>query len=170
MIKNKRLRNLIIVGPPLTLILVGIGVYILVVKLISPDIKTISAIPNQTTEEARTSAAPQASPSATPSNPISTDVIAPDDGELNLWQSDADKGEDTWRLDPVSAAEQQAGSYGFIPGDQLTLVTEGQSQAPTGSATIIALHGNDTYLITMIQPKKQGNGGIWIIQSIKEQS
>lgn len=170
MAKNKHLRNLLIVGPPLALILVGAGVYIFVVKLASPDIKTISAVPNQTIEESSSSATPDASASANPVNPITTDVTAPSDADLNQWQSDADAGKDTWRLDPVSAAEQQAGNYGFIPGDQLTLVTEDKSQTPTGSATIIAIHGSDTYMLTMIQPKKRGSVGIWIIQTIEKQS
>lgn len=170
MVKNKYIRNSLVIGPPLALILIGIGVYIFVVKLLAPDIKTISATPNQTIEESSSSATSEASPSATPTNPITTDVTATSDADLNQWQSDADKGDDAWRLDPVSAAEQQAGSYGFIPGDQLTLVTEDKSQTPAGSATIIALHGNDTYLITMIQPKKQGSSGIWIIQAIEKQS
>src|SRR5690606_27032829 len=131
---------------------------------------TISAIPNQSqsTEPASLNPTP-----TTAINKIETEVNPPSDAELNEWQAEADDGDKTWRLDPVSAAEQQAGNYGFIPGDQLNLVTDSQNDnpiSPSQSATVVAIHGGEAYILKMTQPKKIGAGGIWIIQSIENQT
>ncbi len=169
--KSNLTGNLVIIVPPLLLVITGIAVYIAVIKILTPDLKTISATPNPTQSSASaTQSPPEASSTAKTSNPIATQVTLPSDSDLNQWQADADSGKDVWRLDPISAAEHQAGVYGFIPGDQLTLVTHDlQSETPSQTTTISASHYNVEYQLTMIQPKKTGAGGIWIIQSIEKQ-
>lgn len=169
--KNNTKRSLLIIAPPLILILVGVAVYISVIKLLTPQLETISAVPDKLQSTSSAEESSSSASSTDPINPINTEVNAPSNADIEQWQADVKNGKDVWRLDPVSAAENLAGVYGFIPGDQLTLVTdEGSTQPISESATIIALHGPDTYVITLVQPNITGPQGIWVIRSIEKQS
>lgn len=169
--KNKYLKTATVLLPPLLLVLVGIVIYSLVNKLLEPDIKTISITPNQNiaTESAEPTSN-QSTHSAQNINPISTEISKPSQSELKLIQSEVDEGKNEWRKDPLATAEQVAGIYGFIPGDQLNLITNQDSEnIEEGKATILALHSDQAYILTMIQPLEIGSNGIWILDSIEKQ-
>jgi hypothetical protein len=168
--KHNIWHTLLIVGPPLLLVVLGAVIYIAVSKLAEPETRTISAVPSlsESTPSANPSSSESAAPVAQEINPITTTVNMPSSTEIADMQKAADAGEEVWRLDPIEAAERMAGTYGFIPGDQLTLSSENGQSTPSGSATIVAAHGSELYFITMQQPKVKGEKGVWVLSAIEK--
>jgi uncharacterized protein (DUF342 family) len=149
------MHKLSIFGPPLLLLVIGAAVYIMMVKLTTPQPVVIRSTPQATV-------AAQASSSAVSQDQITTQVTVASQEQLTQWQKAADTGAEVWRLDPLSAAKQQSLSYGFKAEDAFSLV-----QANGQSATVvIAQHDNQRYDITMYQPGLKGSQAVWSIQSI----
>lgn len=76
-------------------------------------------------------------------------------------QKRVDAGSEAWRKDPVEVAEREAGARGLLKGFAFKLVSSGQ-----GRATVDA-DGDADFQITLVQPKKQGEDGVWVISEIK---
>ena len=163
-----KFKPLIVVLPPLVLIGIGIAVYISVIKLTTPPVKTVSALPNSTSATESATPTSQA-PASMQLTQINTQVTTHTKEQIEEWQSRADSGQDSWRLDVMRAAEQMAGQYGFLPGDQLTLNQSDEESVQSGQAEIMAIRQSDVYVITLIQPGVQGSKGIWVISSIEKQ-
>ena len=157
--------KLLIIVPPLLLIVIGLFVYFLVLRIITPETKQVSALPQS---QATDSSTPQSSSSAQTVNPIETSVVRLTSEEVDKIQLDADKGIDVWRYDVMDTAEQVAGKYGFTPGDQLTLMLEEANENPRESASVIAVHGDQSYILTLSQPGIKGDKGIWVLEKIEQ--
>lgn len=76
-------------------------------------------------------------------------------------QARVDGGAEAWRKDPLEVAERESGVRGLHKGYTFKLVSKGQ-----GRATVDA-DGDKNYQITLVQPEKQGNEGVWVISEIK---
>jgi hypothetical protein len=80
-------------------------------------------------------------------------------------QKRVDAGSEAWRKKPLEVAEREAGVRGLLKGYTFKMVSSGQGRA-TVDADADADGGAD-YQITLVQPKKQGEGGVWVISEIK---
>lgn len=76
-------------------------------------------------------------------------------------QKRVDGGQDAWRKDPLQVAKTEAPSRGLHPDLDYKL----DAQA-SGKATVTVVSGAKTYTISLIQPEKQGDGGIWVVSEI----
>jgi len=76
-------------------------------------------------------------------------------------QERVDKGQDAWRKDPIEVAKYEGPARGLLANAEYKLVTKGQ-----GTATIEVNSSGKTYTVTLNQPQKQGDGGIWVIKTI----
>jgi len=86
-------------------------------------------------------------------------------------QEKADGGEEVWRLDPVEVAKRDGRMLGFRLSDQFELeelVPQG-SGSGSGEALVRAVHGEQRYLLQLVQPVKTGEGGIWMLNSVREE-
>jgi len=91
--------------------------------------------------------------------------------QLEQIQAIVDQGQQSWRLDPQAVAQAEGGVFGFNKASDLfTLVTRqdiGQLSG-TGEALVEAGHNGTVYQIFLIQPIKQGQGGIWTIALVRK--
>jgi hypothetical protein len=155
---NKHLRTASVYGPVLALLLIGAVAYIITVKLTTPKVTTLSAIPDNSISQSTISA--QSSPSAS----IQTQITIPTSTQLEQWQLAGTNGKESWRLDPLATAQHQSLDYGFASSDSFTL-----TQASSNSATIVQVTHNDSiYHLTMYQPGQTDRKGIWIIKAITQ--
>mgnify|MGYP000958311270 CR=1 FL=1 len=76
-------------------------------------------------------------------------------------QKRVDAGNEMWRKDPLEVAEREAGVRGLHTGFTFKLVSSGQGRA------MVDANGDNDYEITLVQPEKQGEGGVWVISEIK---
>lgn len=72
-----------------------------------------------------------------------------------------DTGQETWRKDPLEVARREAGGRGLLSNLEYALVSK-----ESGKAIVTVDYKGKTYLITLVQPQKQGDQGIWVIKSI----
>lgn len=89
--------------------------------------------------------------------------------ELESQQSAVDDGNDLWRLDPYEVAKRDSVDYGFNQHEDVyTLISKIDigDYSGTGEATVEVRHGEILYIIQLIQPIKQGEKGIWALNSI----
>lgn len=91
-----------------------------------------------------------------------------DPGEDFTWvQALVDQGKNPWRLDPVKTAQIVGTAFGLEPSDRYTLI---QTYYDPGSglhyADVLVEHGPCRYLVELMQPVRQGAGGVWALQSI----
>jgi len=89
--------------------------------------------------------------------------------ELETLQKSVDEGSQPWRLDPHMVALNEGTSLGFSQAsDTFTLISkvEQGEYSGAGEATVEARHQDSTYVIQLIQPVKQGDKGIWVINSV----
>jgi hypothetical protein len=94
-----------------------------------------------------------------------------DSQDTAAMQASVDQGHQPWRLDPLEVARADSGQYGFDrDADAFVLLSKEYAEGPgTYLADVRATHGGVNYLIRLIQPEKQGESGIWVINSITEQ-
>jgi hypothetical protein len=86
-----------------------------------------------------------------------------------VLQESVDSGRQPWRLDPVQVARSQGVELGFSEFDQFTLKSKEFGQNTGISvAEVEAVHADQQYIITLTQPVKTGEGGIWIVIHISE--
>lgn len=167
--KHSFASKLVIAGPPLLLVIIGLAVYIAVIKIVTPEEKVISVVEDgsEVTPLPTITPTPLASSSAQLSIP--SEVILPNQAELETMQREADEGVHTWRLDPLQTAEQTAGQYGFLVDDQLTLLTD-EAARLEGRATVLVHHNGSLYELQMQQPVRVGADGVWIIAGVAKQA
>lgn len=78
-------------------------------------------------------------------------------------QDRVDKGQESWRKDPLEVAKRESGAKGLLSNLEYKLV----SREP-GRATVSVGYKGNTYIIVLSQPQKQGDQGIWVIKSIEK--
>lgn len=165
---NSRIKQkLAIIGPPLVLILIGVAVYIAVVKITTPEVEVITVV-NDTSATESADFSANSSPSAQPLTTIQLDIPEPNLEQVENWQKAVDAGSEQWRTDPLEVAQQTAGQYGFLVNDQLTLVVQDANSQPSGEAMVLAVTGGKDYIITLHQPGTVGETGVWVITDIEE--
>jgi hypothetical protein len=158
------MRNLSIVGPPLFLVAIGIGIYILVAQFTSPQVTTLTATPES--PNSTPSATTSASPSATPISSITTTVVGLTTQEVAAIQASVNNGNDRWRLDPLETAKQEGSLYGFAVTDAFSMSQAAGSKVES-PAIISAQHEQRSYRLTVTQPATKGAQGIWVLSSIE---
>ena len=83
---------------------------------------------------------------------------------LSEIQTKVDAGSLAWYLDPVSVAKEQVPStYNISKDDPYTLKSKNYTEA---IAIVEVVHNTKVYQIKLIQPIKQGVGGIWTTESV----
>lgn len=90
---------------------------------------------------------------------------------LKKIQESVDNGSQPWRLDPYAVAVSDSIELGFNQEKDtftLTSKTEMGEYSGTGEAEVEAVHNEVTYIIQLIQPVKQGEEGIWAINSVRK--
>jgi LysM repeat protein len=91
-----------------------------------------------------------------------------DAAQAKKYQTEADAGAGSSRLDPVAVAKDEAkGVFGISLGFDFTVVSIDKTN---GNAQVRAQSGDKKYLINLIQPVKKGDGGIWAVQLVKKEA
>ena len=84
------------------------------------------------------------------------------------YQTKANQGQDTWRLDPTATAQAEAGgAWGLATTDEYRFVSRDDS-AGTAVVTASRLEGSvvKSYDIQLNQPVTKGTAGVWAIERI----
>lgn len=100
--------------------------------------------------------------------PILTYPVFVDRKRAEWLQARVDRGQETWRLDPLQVAQREGRMAGFTAEDRFTLVfrQEKGGGSGTGEATVEAVHGGKRYRIQLIQPLGPGEKNIWMVNSV----
>ncbi len=85
---------------------------------------------------------------------------------INKLQENAQK--QSWRKDPEEVLKKLGGKYGFSRFYDVFEKIEERMEDKKSIQKYAVIHGEKTYLVTVIQPGLQGKEGIWIIQSVQE--
>lgn len=94
------------------------------------------------------------------------DVVTSESTVIRL-QGLADGGSYLVGLNPVAVARVDGQSKGFFADDFMGLVETTQNQTDgLYYSTVRAVHEGIGYIITLVQPGKQGSDGIWVIKNI----
>jgi germination protein M len=83
------------------------------------------------------------------------------DERAEALQKRVDEGEDEWRKDPLQVAKIEGPARGLLPDLDYVLKSES-----AGKAEVEVVHEGKTYRISLVQPEKQGEGGVWVIGEI----
>ncbi len=75
-------------------------------------------------------------------------------------QNRVDAGEEQWRKDPLEVAKREAGVRGLLSGYTFKLISD------DGEVAWVEAKGPGDYLIGLVQPQKQGPGGVWVISEV----
>lgn len=145
-------RSMSVLAPPLFLLVIGAAAYISVVKITTPEPIVVSG--NGVGQTAN----------PTPTTVIATGSALAATDQISTWQRAADDGREVWRTDSLTAAQKLGLSYGFDSTDDFSLESTDADQA-----VINAIHEGKKYTLTMYQPEKKGDGGIWVIRSISQE-
>lgn len=102
--------------------------------------------------------------------PIKTYHVFMDARRQERLQGLVDAGEQTWRLEPLEVARREGRMAGFTLDDHFELLSKAMGEySGTYQAMVAADHEGRRYLIQLIQSVKVGDGGIWAINSIREE-
>ncbi|HEY8489255.1 MAG TPA: GerMN domain-containing protein [Thermaerobacter sp.] len=95
-----------------------------------------------------------------------------DDAVMNFFQDEVVQGRMQWLTDPVEAARYLATTYGFYGWDEYVLLhrTDRGEGSGLGEALVRVRHGNSYYTLHMIQPREQGDQGIWVIHDVRSRA
>lgn len=92
-----------------------------------------------------------------------------DGAVIDFFQRQVSEGRMQWLTDPVEAARYLTTTYGFFGWDEFVLLhrTERGEGSGLGEALVRVRHGDSYYTVTMIQPRVQGDLGIWVVHDIR---
>lgn len=95
-----------------------------------------------------------------------------DDAVMNFFQGEVVQGRMQWLTDPVEAARYLATTFGFYGWDEYVLLhrTDRGEGSGVGEALVRVRHGDSYYTLHMIQPREQGERGIWVIHDIRSRA
>jgi len=87
------------------------------------------------------------------------------DGQIEIFQKEADKGINLWRLDPIEVSKKIIpDNFGISNIDVYSLISKNNI---SGSATVEINHEGKLYEAELSQPGKKGTNGIWIVNYVK---
>ena len=91
---------------------------------------------------------------------------------MDFFQAQVDQGRMQWLTDPVEAARYLTTTYGFFGWDEFVLLhrTDRGEGSGLGEALVRVRHGNSYYTVHMIQPRRQGEQGIWVVHDIRSRA
>lgn len=99
---------------------------------------------------------------------IKTGPLSYNEDEVQKAQASVDDGSQSWRLDPLAVVLADGIQLGFAPTDKYELLSKEYAEAAgTYVAEVQVTHDNAKYIVQLIQPAKQGEAGIWTINSIR---
>lgn len=105
--------------------------------------------------------------SLTKTGPIKVGTVELNIDKMREIQQNVDNGHQPWYLDPLQVAMEMGTRYGFDPRkDRFKLEQVEHQSTGTSIAKVRAVHDGDEYIIQLMQPVKQGQGGIWVINAI----
>ena len=92
-----------------------------------------------------------------------------DGAVMDFFQKQVTEGRMQWLTDPVEAARYLTTTFGFYGWDEFVLLhrTERGEGCGLGEALIRVRHGDSYYTVMMIQPRVQGDSGIWVVHAIR---
>lgn len=101
---------------------------------------------------------------------VTTGRVELENEDYQRIQRAVDQGENLWRLSPVRTAQVVgSASLGLRQNDVYTFV---EQYIDTGSglqnAVVRVKHRDCRFLVELYQPIRQGNRGIWVVQSVTE--
>lgn len=97
--------------------------------------------------------------------PIKTVPVFVDTDRVAWLQDEADAGRQAFRTDPLAVARFDGRMAGFTADDRFEVFVRSDQQ---GAAYVLARHGDEEYLIRLMQIGKKGPDGIWSIVAIVE--
>lgn len=98
-------------------------------------------------------------------------TVPVDREKADKLQQSVDAGHQPWLLDPVQVIKTYGKQYGFDPDqDTFTLLSYDTQRTnhDTGEAYVLVGHGDDYYLVRLVQPTGAGRHKIWQIDSIRQ--
>ncbi|MDD3654414.1 MAG: GerMN domain-containing protein [Desulfotomaculaceae bacterium] len=106
-----------------------------------------------------------------PDRPVKLGTVPMDINKLKEVQAEVDNGHQAWRLDPLQVVMSEGPALGLNPAvDNARLISRAeQADGAQGEAKVEVKSGGKTYLVKLAQPVKQGQSGIWTIQSVEEE-
>lgn len=106
-----------------------------------------------------------------PDRPVKLGTAPMDMNKLKEVQAEVDNGHQAWRLDPLQVVMSEGPTLGLNPSVENARLISRTEQADEaqGEAVVKVKSGQKTYLVRLVQPVKQGQSGIWTIQSIEEE-
>jgi len=94
---------------------------------------------------------------------IQTFPIFIDEERAEWLQQRADEGIEVFRTDPLEAARFDGRMVGLTAEDDLNLVEESD-----GYAEVQLTRDGTAYVLEMVQPVREGEGGIWLISNVEK--
>lgn len=85
--------------------------------------------------------------------------------KLKEIQASVDNGNQQWYLTPIQVAMETGTRYGFDPREDEFIL---QKQQHAHTVYVQVTRDNQQYSIELIQPVKQGQDGIWVINAINK--
>ncbi len=83
-------------------------------------------------------------------------------------QRAADRGEASWAIDPVEVTRRDGPSFGIDPRDSLALDGADRDPVSLNSRAVVRVYRTpEPLLVTLEQPIRSGQGGVWAIQSVR---
>jgi len=74
-----------------------------------------------------------------------------------------------WATDPVQVVHHDGPSFGLQPNDPVQLLREDVDPVSlVHRAFVVVRQNNHAYLVTLVQPIKTGDGGVWAIAAVEE--
>lgn len=96
-------------------------------------------------------------------------VIIPGE-DYDLIQRAADRGQNLWRKSPVRTAQVVGSEHlGLSVTDSYTFVEQYRDRGSgLMNAVVRVSHRGCKFLVELFQPETQGQGGIWVVESVTE--
>lgn len=97
------------------------------------------------------------------------------DRERHAWlQGLVDAGREQWRLDALQVARRDGRMVGFRLGDEFRLTATEEVEPASGfrpgarRAAVEAVHRGKSYEISLVQPVRAGDRGVWAITGVRD--
>lgn len=83
-------------------------------------------------------------------------------------QNAVDRGAIAWATDPIEVVHHDGPSFGLNPDDPAQIVRRDADPASLVPRVLVQVRqGDSQYLVTLIQPIRSGEGGIWAIAEVE---
>jgi len=96
-------------------------------------------------------------------------TVAVDQKIAQEMQSQVEKGQYAWMLNPLEVVRHNADKYGFDANDRFTLLSKTyKGSSGRGEAQVLVEHGDKYYRVYLVQPNEAGSNHIWVVSGIGE--